>query len=96
VEYEDVPEATTARQLLEEIDRRLQTKNFLYAARRRDKVLGPPMMLRIKPGSWRDYIQSEVDHRGTGEAQYKHPALVKDAAFLERFHPIDRVELLAE
>lgn len=96
VEYADIPEATTARQLLANIDRRLQTKNFLYAARRRDKVLGAPEILRIQPGAWRDYIQTEVDGRGTGEAQYKHPALVKDATLLERFQPIDRVELIAD
>lgn len=96
VEYENVPEATTARQLLANIDRRLQTKNFLYAARRRDKVLGAPEILRIKPGAWQNYIQAEVDCRGTGEAQYKHPALVKDATLLERFQPIDRVELVAD
>jgi hypothetical protein len=93
VEYNDVADAATARELLEDIDRRLQTKNFLYRARRRDNVLGAPIMLRIQPGSWREYIDSEIDSRGTGEAQYKHPGLVKDAAFLKRFCPIDAIQL---
>jgi len=41
-------------------------------------------------------VRGEVASRGTGEAQYKHPGLVQDAAWLERFNPVDVVRLASE
>ena len=94
--FRDGDKMIAAQQFLEETDRRLRASNFLYSARRREKVLGPLRLWRIADGAWEKLIQAEVERRGTGEAQYKHPALVSDAKWLEQFQPIDRVQLPAE
>lgn len=93
VEQGDVPDIATARSFLEGVDARLRTSNFLYNARRREQVLGPPILWRIPTGAWSDYAQAEIDQRGTGEAHYKHAALVQNSAILDRFQPVDQVEL---
>lgn len=95
VEHGDVPDVDTARQFLEDVDERLRTSNFLYKARRREKVLGPPVLSRIPTGGWSRYAQSVIEQRGTGEAHYKHAALVQDPSILNHLHPIDDVELPA-
>ncbi len=96
VEHGNMPGIDTAHHFLEETDRRLRASNFLYSARRREKVLGPLRLWRIANGAWAQFIQAEVERRGTGEAHYKHPALVQDAKWLEQFQPVDRVQLPAE
>ena len=96
IEHGDVPDISLARRFLEETDQRLRASNFLYSARRREKVLGPPRLVRIPTGAWGQHVQAEIERRGTGEAHYKHPALVQDAAWLERFEAVDRVELPSE
>ena len=96
VEHGDVPDMSLAHRFLAETDRRLRASNFLYSARRRENVLGPLQLWRIATGAWSQHIQTEIERRGTGEAHYKHPALVQDAAWLERFSPVDRMRLLAE
>jgi GH3 auxin-responsive promoter len=93
IEQGDVPDIRLARRFLEETDRRIKATNFLYSARRREKVLGPPRLVRIPTGDWDRHVQAEIERRGTGEAHYKHPALVQDAAWLDRFQAVDRVEL---
>ena len=96
VEQGSVLGLDTAQQFLEETDRRLRASNFLYSARRREKVLGSMRLWRLADGTWEKFIQAEVERRGTGDAQYKHPALVQDAKWLEQFQPVDRVQLPAE
>ncbi len=96
VEQANVPGMGLAIRFLEATDRRLRASNFLYSARRREKVLGPMRLWRIANGAWAQFIQAEVGRRGTGEAQYKHPALVQDAKWLEQLRPVDRVQLPAE
>jgi GH3 auxin-responsive promoter len=96
VEQDNVPSLDMAHQFLEETDRRLRANNFLYSARRRDQVLGPLRLWRIANGAWGQFIQAEIERRGTGEAHYKHPALVKEAKWLEQFHPVDCVLLPVE
>ncbi len=96
LEQANVPDMDSAYRFLEETDRRLRASNFLYSARRREKVLGPMRLWRIANGAWAQFIQAEVERRGTSEAHYKHPALVQDAKWLEQFQPVDRVQLPAE
>lgn len=93
VEQGDVPDIESARLFLQGIDSRLCSTNFLYNARRRERVLGPPVLSRIPTGTWSDFVQSEIERRGTGEAHYKHAALVQNPDFLSRFHAVDLVEL---
>ncbi len=96
LEQGDISDTDLARRFLQAVDGRLRASNFLYSARRREQVLGPPRLVRIPTGAWGRYVQAEVERRGTGEAQYKHPALVQDAAWLERFAAVDCVQLAAE
>lgn len=93
IEQDNVPGLDIAQQFLGEIDRSLRASNFLYSASRREKVLGPLRLRRIPTGAWAKFIQEEVERRGTGEAQYKHPGLVQDPQWLEQFQPIDCVLL---
>lgn len=96
VEFGDVPDSDTARGFLAGIDQRLRETNFLYRARRKEKVLGPPVLWRIPTGNWTEYVQSEIVRRGTGDAHYKHAALVQDSTMLDRFQPVDRIECAAD
>lgn len=91
VEQSDLPDSLTAARFLEEVDRRLAKDNFLYSARRRENVLGLPRLMRLPKGAWSAYVQEEVERRGTGDAQYKHPGLVQESAWLNRFQPVDTV-----
>jgi hypothetical protein len=93
VELGDLPDSEAARSFLQGVDARLRSTNFLYNARRREQVLGPPILSRIPTGAWAQFIQSEIVHRGTGEAHYKHPALVQNPLFLDRFQHVDLLEL---
>lgn len=93
LEHRDVPETRRATQLVDAIDRRLAATNFLYGAERKSQVLGPPKLWRLPDFAWSRHIQSLVLRRGTGESQYKHPALVTDSSLLEQFAPVDVVEI---
>jgi hypothetical protein len=85
IERGDIPDAGLASDFLEAVDRKLSALNFLYSAKRREHVLGAPRLWRIPNGAWSAYVQAEVNRRGTGEVQYKHPALVTDPKLLESF-----------
>ena len=91
VEQGDIPDPVQAVDFLEAVDKRLSVTNFLYSARRREQVLGPPRLWRIPSGAWSQYVESEIVRRGTGDVQYKHPGLVQDAALLDRFPDADVV-----
>ncbi|HLJ10640.1 MAG TPA: GH3 auxin-responsive promoter family protein [Planctomycetaceae bacterium] len=93
IEHGDIPEPAAARRFLETLDRRLMESNFLYSARRREEVLGPPRLARIPTGAWGEFVQSEIARRGTGDVQYKHPGLVQDTSWLGRFNPVDTIHL---
>jgi hypothetical protein len=91
LEHGEFSDSGTACRFLEHVDRRLAADNFLYSARRRDDVLGPPRLIRLPRGTWNSYVQAEVERRGTGEAHYKHPGLIQDATWLSRFPRFDTV-----
>jgi GH3 auxin-responsive promoter len=93
VERGDIPEAGRASEFLEGIDRRLAVTNFLYAAKRREEVLGAPRLWQIPTGAWTAFVQAEINRRGTGEVQYKHPALVTDPKLLDSFTPAEIVTI---
>lgn len=93
VEHGDVPDAKQAAEFIDAVDRRLSAGNFLYAADRRAQLLGPPQLWRLPIRAWSNHVQAEVARRGTGDTQYKHPALVTDASLLDRFVPVDIIEI---
>lgn len=91
IEYGDVPDRGLAQQYADRIDRGLIASNFLYRAKRREQVLGPLLVKRIPDGAWLQYLQREAARRGTGDAQYKHPALVLDSSWLDQFTAVDMI-----
>lgn len=92
-EHGNVPDAKRAAEFLDAVDRRLSAGNFLYAAGRRAESLGPPRLWRLPNAAWSRHIEAELARRGTGDTQYKHPGLVTDASLLERFIPMDVIEI---
>lgn len=93
VEERDVPGTDLPDRYLRELDEQLTQINFLYRARRKEGVLGTPQLLRLPTGTWERYIREETSRRGTGDYQYKHPGLVQDTAWADRFDVVDRIEM---
>jgi hypothetical protein len=88
VEYAAIAEAAAPR-FLKIIDRELVKQNVMYAGKRGDRFVGAPRLMRLAAGTWSEFTRHQAQRRGTGDSQYKHPALVPDPAFLNRFQPID-------
>ena len=67
VEQDDIPQEHQARDFLEAVDRGLAASNFLYSARRREQVLGPPRLWRIPSRAGRNMLnlRSPAGGRGT-------------------------------
>ena len=91
VERAKVRDDALACRFLEIVDRELIRQNCMYAGKRNDSYIGPPQLVRLPSGTWSDYIARETRRNGTDESQYKHPALVPQTAWLERFRPADTV-----
>ncbi|MCA8988868.1 MAG: GH3 auxin-responsive promoter family protein [Planctomycetaceae bacterium] len=85
LEIGSLPDESLAPRLLEAIDRELAALNFLWRARRKEGVLTAPRMLLLPTGTWENYIRQVGQERGTGDYQYKHPALVVDQKWAEPF-----------
>lgn len=88
VEQPAIAESAAAR-FLEIIDHELVRQNVMYAGKRSDKFVGSPRLVRLAPGTWSEFSRTQAERRGTGDSQYKHPALVPDPSFLSRFQPLD-------
>src|SRR5262249_6082161 len=89
VEQGDIPDRETAHRFLEGLDHRLMSSNFLYSARRRDGVLGPPRLAWIPTGAWDRFVDAEIARKGTDAIQYKHPGIVRDPTWLTRMGPVE-------
>ena len=63
----------------------------MYAGKRNDRYIDSPQLVRLAPGTWSDYVAAETQRSGTGDSQYKHPALVPDTSWLDRFQPLDTI-----
>lgn len=95
VEKPVIEELSLARRFLQIVDREIIRQNVMYSGKRNDLYIGPPRLLRLMPGTWAAYIATEAHRTGTGDSQYKHPALVPDTSWLDRFQPLDTVQLEA-
>ncbi len=93
VEQPVIEDASVARQFIRIVDRELVQQNVMYAGKRNDSYIDAPQLVRLAPGTWRDYMAAETRRSGTGDSQYKHPALVPDTSMLDRFQPMDTVTL---
>ncbi len=74
-----------AGKFLEIVDRELIQQNVMYAGKRLDRYIGAPRLVQLPPGTWSEYARLQAEKRGTGDSQYKHPALVLDPHFLDQF-----------
>jgi hypothetical protein len=91
VERPAIEDAAAARNFLEIVDRELVRQNVMYAGKRNDRYIDAPRLLRLASGAWSEFIRGETQRGGPSESQYKHPALVADSSWLNRFHPVDTV-----
>jgi hypothetical protein len=93
VEAPEVADKNAAKRFLDRVDRWLSANNVMYAGKRTDGYLGPPRLVCIPEGSWKEFDQSEIARRGVGEDHYKHPSLVLDSSFLDRFQKLGEIWL---
>ena len=93
VERSVIEDSAVARQFLRIVDRELIQQNVMYAGKRSDRYIDSPQLARLAPGTWSDYVAAETQRSGTGDSQYKHPALVPDTSWLDRFQPVDTITL---
>jgi hypothetical protein len=91
VERPTIEDKPTARTFLEIIDRELVRQNVMYAGKRSDQYIGAPRLMRLAGGAWADFHRAERQRGGPIESQYKHPALVADQTWLNRFQPVDTI-----
>lgn len=84
-EAADVETEANGRRFLSELDAELEKLNFLWKARRKEGVLQSPHLIMLGKNEWDRCIQAEVDRRGTGDYQYKHPGLVVDESWIDQF-----------
>lgn len=91
VERPVIEDVSVARQFLRIVDREVIQQNVMYAGKRNDRYIGSPQLVRLAPGTWSDYVAAETQRSGTGDSQYKHPALVPDTSWLDRFQPLDTI-----
>jgi len=96
VEQSDMSDANKAHTFLQVFDAVMGDLNFLWRARRREGVLQPPHLVRLEAGEWDRTTQEEVDRRGTGDYQYKHPGLVVDESWRQQFRIHDTITLVSK
>ena len=91
VSVSDFPDAEAARRFLNQFDQELAELNFLWRARRKEGVIAPPRLCQISGTAWDDYLRAELNRRGTGDYQYKHPGLVRDQNWLNHFSFVETI-----
>jgi hypothetical protein len=91
VEKPIISDESVARQFLSIIDRELVQQNVMYAGKRNDRYILAPRLMRLAEGAWGEFMAREVDRRGTGDSQYKHPSLVTNSNWLDRLPVVDTV-----
>ena len=78
------------------VDNSLIAQNLVYAGRRNDKFIGPPQLIRIKPGSWEKLIRLQTEGRGTDATQYKHPPIITDPRWIEDLNTVSNANIVLE
>ena len=64
-------------QMIELLELELGNQNFLYRYKRDDGSLAAARLLVVAPGSFAARTKMQTSRTGTGESQYKQPALLK-------------------
>lgn len=91
VEQSAIQNAADAKEFLTIVDRELVQQNVMYAGKRNDRYIDSPQLVRLAPGTWSAFVAQQARRTGTGESQYKHPSLVTDSAWMEKFPALDTV-----
>lgn len=85
VEEQSVPSFEAGRALAGAVDASLQSLNCEYEEKRRTGRLAPIEWLRLPTGSFKRFASKRQSKLGGSIEQYKHPCLVPDLEFCERF-----------
>ena len=93
IEQAELSRPEQAGEFLRTLDDELGNLNFLWRARRKEGVLQPPNLILLAANEWDRCIHNEVERRGTGDYQYKHPGLVVDESWLDQFEIRDTITL---
>lgn len=72
-----------ASQLLAAIDQRLAAMNLMYRQKRGDRSIAPPRLMLLARGSWARHVEIAGRQRGTGDTQFKQPALLRTGTWPE-------------
>jgi hypothetical protein len=83
VEHGDLMDGKQGAQLAETLDKRLQEINCEYAGKRESARLGTVRLEILPTGTWQSWARQRLAQTGGTVEQYKHPALIPDAAFRE-------------
>jgi hypothetical protein len=85
VESAELPSREAGERLAARADAALQSQNIEYGEKRRTGRLAPLVTSVIPPGSWARFARQRQAGLGGSVEQYKHPCLVPDLAFYDRF-----------
>jgi len=84
LERGDLAEAPACR-LVQRLDQRLKQINDEYASKRDTLRLGTVRLEWLRPGFWAQWDRERLQRNGGTMEQYKHPCLITDPQFRERF-----------
>ena len=85
VEECELASPDAGRSLADAVDARLQALNVEYGDKRRTGRLAPLEHVAIPTGSWIRFQRQRLSKVGSSAEQYKHPCLVPDLEFLDKF-----------
>jgi hypothetical protein len=85
VESPELPSADVGERLAAQADAALQSQNMEYGEKRRTGRLAPLETALIPRGSWARLARRRQGGLGGSLEQYKHPCLIPDLGFCERF-----------
>lgn len=80
-------------QFLRIVDRELIRQNIMYAGKRNDGYIDSPRLIKLAKGTWSAFADVETSRTRGGDAQYKPATLAPDMTWLDRFQPLDTVQL---
>jgi hypothetical protein len=78
IEADSINDEHVAQQFLNGLDENLIEQNIMYRQKRGDHYLEGPRLRILAAGSWDSYASAAITRCGTGETQYKHPALLTE------------------
>jgi len=84
VEFEETPPPGGEKALLESLEEELYNQNAEYRDKRKQGLLGPPVLKIVKKGSFEKYRAARIK-QGAHDSQFKVPELTNDPALQDNF-----------